>query len=295
MNAGGEALPDIGCDDVSLIENYQDIYSFIYKSSENVTVTTGMTNAEVFKTQRLVSSDFALEYKIPVPAAGVYTVDTLFSEGFYIASGDRVQNMHIDGTVTNAGCLCRFWRKEQGAGTKELGHQDCHRGNFGQGCRGDKSNPFINGINIQGCSCDGAACPTTMTPTPEPVKTSPEPGAFFVKMNVGGPALPVLGYTVDNTDVIVGPTTGFAHKSLAGVKVPAGEKNIEVYKTERYSKNTRLTYKFKLPAGTDTVETLHAESFFAEAGKRWFGVKINGVPRSLESVSLMRSGRTSRL
>lgn len=70
---------------------------------------------------------------------------------------------------------------------------------------------------------------------------------------------------------------GSTYPSNADVTVPVGQNNMQVYKTERFARDTTLTYMFTLTAGKYKVETMHAESFFTAPNKREFEIKVNSI------------------
>lgn len=100
------------------------------------------------------------------------------------------------------------------------------------------------------------------------------PGTFVVaQMNVGGQALPDIGYVAEKTEYIQGPT-GFTFTSTIPVD---GADNAAVYLTERVSTST-LTYVIPAPKGEYTVTSMHAESYFSNIGERVFNIEINSEP-----------------
>lgn len=98
-------------------------------------------------------------------------------------------------------------------------------------------------------------------------------GNAFLLMNVGGPALPALGYVAEKIDYLRG-NAGFTYTSNTPVKVSDGSGNAAVYLTERVSFDD-FFYEIPVPAGIYNVTTMHAESFFSANGKRSFSIEIN--------------------
>lgn len=77
MNIGGSALPTFGyiAENTELINGPKGL---TYTSLASVMVPPGMNNADVFKTERWTKGP-SLTYKIQVPAAGIYRVQTMHS------------------------------------------------------------------------------------------------------------------------------------------------------------------------------------------------------------------------
>lgn len=79
-------------------------------------------------------------------------------------------------------------------------------------------------------------CSTAFSPTPSPPPRFDDPSVVLL-MNVGGPAIPAIGYVADGPDLLVSPGS-FIFKSNSPVTVLGGENNEEVYRTERVSGST---------------------------------------------------------
>lgn len=110
-----------------------------------------------------------------------------------------------------------------------------------------------------------------------PQKPAGIPGPFdsnaFLQMNIGGPALPAIGYIAEKIDYLRG-NPGFTYTSEMPVNVSTGADNAAVYLTERVSFDD-FYYEIPVPAGIYTVTTMHAESFFSANGNRSFSIEIN--------------------
>ncbi|PXF47087.1 Malectin-A [Gracilariopsis chorda] len=154
----------------------------------------------------------------------------------------------------------------------------------------------ISSINSLGKSCssnpppcvpDGLVTKVDTAPVPPP-STADNGLACTVsgatenqfRMNAAGPQVEAALVGADNKQYISSTSVGEAFNSDIPVSGPSGPAPWDtVYSSHRWTKESVLSYKIPVPAGTFTVKLLFAEVYFSAVGLRTFDVFINGATK----------------
>lgn len=279
MNVGGPAVADLDY----AAENEDYISS---PNSIKATNTMATPPGAIFRTERYTTA-MALTIKIPVPA-GKYTVVSQHAETFFTAAGERTFDVLANGEERRT--EVDVFQSAGGANRALevlLTGVPSVDGFITITFKKRKENPMVNAIRVVGTGAGknavGGGCGSVKPPPPPPgsVKcreardvtgSTADKGGF--QLNVGGKALPNIGWAADNVNYITGANKGFLYRSPKPVKVTGTWG--AVWPSSRYTFTDMLEYRIPAPTGKFTIALFFVESFFGKVGERTFDVAING-------------------
>jgi hypothetical protein len=236
----------------------------VVTSAINTAAVSNPPPPAVYQTQRYATH---LTYKIPnLVANATYTVRLDFVESFYLAAGQRVFGVAINGTqaLTNFDIFATAGGSNIAVAKQFTVAADA-TGAITIAMNATVNNATISGIEI---TAGSAATPTpvpTATASPSAVisidsGSSTADGSFVADTDYSAP-----GWS--STTVV----TNAINTSLIANPAPQA-----VYQSQRYGPAFTYTIPKLTPNGTYAVRLHFVESFFTSAGSRVFNILVNG-------------------
>ncbi len=306
LNAGGPTIPSLGWLQDGKFASKGSVGTI---TAKKVSVTGSWE--QIYRSHRYSTSG-DLVYKIPVNP-GSYPIFLLWSETWSGSGiGKRVFTVKVNGQNVNKngiqnGVLDVY--KVTGGTYKplfiNLGEITAVNGfiTIELGRIPGKNNPFISGIVLNKKGSDalvwsvaGPSAPAIdKTPSKNHVddvppssiekscgeakKTTGRLGKNIFAMNVGGKAIPSIGFGADNTNYVVSKK-GWKGTTKTKIAIPGGGSWTPAYQTFR-AVSGKLIYKIPFPAGKFKVATMHGENWFKSPNSRLFDIIINGVTKKV--------------